>query len=189
MQIFVENPSEWGYDISPETGYLVPSTYSSNVQPFRVHLFGGVEKGLRIPPELEEHVLVFRRGLNYVDYYRELSKLVRGNAFPAVLQAELTLMRSSAQDLVLPILGNDEYIKNRATAAFPAGVISRVPSLVTPSLLKSYNYLEPPAAGRNERSRDPGGDAARRGSVEDCAIVRRRVGFRRRAVYAESPTG
>jgi hypothetical protein len=42
-------------------------------------------------------------------------------------------------------LGNDEYIKYRATAAFPAGVISRVPSLVTPSLLKSYNYLEPPA--------------------------------------------
>lgn len=52
------------------------------------------------------------------------------------------------QDLVLPILGADEwneYIVNRATAAFPAGVISRVPSLVTPQLLKSYNYLEPPA--------------------------------------------
>lgn len=49
------------------------------------------------------------------------------------------------QDLVLPILGNDEYSRNRATAAFPAGVISRVPSLVTPSILKSYNYLEPPA--------------------------------------------
>jgi hypothetical protein len=43
------------------------------------------------------------------------------------------------------MLGNDEYTRNRATAAFPAGVISRVPSLVTPSILKSYNYLEPPA--------------------------------------------
>lgn len=55
-------------------------------------------------------------------------------------------MRSSAiKDLVLPILGNDEYIRNRATAAFPAGIISRIPSLVTPSILKGYNYLEPPA--------------------------------------------
>jgi hypothetical protein len=55
-------------------------------------------------------------------------------------------LRSSAiKDLVLPILGNDEYIRNRATAAFPAGIISRIPSLVTPSILKGYNYLEPPA--------------------------------------------
>jgi hypothetical protein len=49
------------------------------------------------------------------------------------------------QDMLLPILGSDEYTRNRATAAFPAGIISRVPSLVTPSLLKAYSYLEPPA--------------------------------------------
>lgn len=76
MSSFSENPSEWGYDISPETGYFVPSSDLSNVQPFRVHLFGGLEKGFEVPPELEEHVLVFRKGLDYVDYYRELSKLV-----------------------------------------------------------------------------------------------------------------
>jgi hypothetical protein len=45
----------------------------------------------------------------------------------------------------LPILGNNEYTRNRATAAFPAGIISRIPSLITPRILKSYNYLEPPA--------------------------------------------
>lgn len=72
-----ENPSAWGYDVSQETGYFIPAPSPSDIQPFKVHLFGGLEKGMRVPPELEEHVLVFRSGLDYVDYYRELSKLVR----------------------------------------------------------------------------------------------------------------
>jgi hypothetical protein len=86
-------------------------------------------------------VIVFHSGLDYVDYYRELSKLVSP---PSITPEALTEL-APLQDLILPILGTEEYTRNRATAAFPAGIISRIPSLVTPSLLKSYSYLEPPA--------------------------------------------
>ncbi|GHJ88885.1 hypothetical protein NliqN6_5287, partial [Naganishia liquefaciens] len=123
MQAIQEDPGAWGYTISPENGHFIPSLEATDVQPFRVHLFGARKEGTVIPEELLEHVLVFYSGLDYIDYYRELSKL----------------------DLVLPILGSDEYTRNRATAAFPAGVISRVPALVKPSQLKAYSYLEPPA--------------------------------------------
>jgi hypothetical protein len=46
------------------------------VQPFRVHLFGNKAEGFVIPPELEEHVVVLHSGLDYIDYYKELSELV-----------------------------------------------------------------------------------------------------------------
>lgn len=71
-----DNPAEWGYTISQENGHFIPSTTASGVHPFRVHLFGVKKEGVHIPPELEEYVLVFHSGLDYVDYYRELSKLV-----------------------------------------------------------------------------------------------------------------
>lgn len=70
------SPAEWGYTISPENGHFIPVASSSNGQPFKVHVFGAREEGVHIPPELEEHVLVFHTGLDYIDYYRELSKLV-----------------------------------------------------------------------------------------------------------------
>jgi hypothetical protein len=70
-----DNPGEWGYTVSAENRHFIP-TASSNVQPFRVHIFGVKEEGAHIPPELGEHIIVFHSGLEYVDYYRELSRLV-----------------------------------------------------------------------------------------------------------------
>lgn len=69
------NPSEWGYTIAPDTGSFVPSLRLPDIQPFKVHLFGRLFEGVHIPPELQVHVLVFHPDLDYVDYYRELSKL------------------------------------------------------------------------------------------------------------------
>jgi hypothetical protein len=46
------------------------------VQPFKVHLFGNKADGFVIPPELEAHVVVLHSGLDYMDYYKELSELV-----------------------------------------------------------------------------------------------------------------
>lgn len=136
-----ESLSAWGYTISSDHGHFIPSTEATDVQPFRVHIFGARKEGVVIPEELLGHVLVFHSGLDYVDYYRELSQVVsRWLLFTVSLPESLAF-----QDLVLPILGSEEYTRNRATAAFPAGIISRVPSLVTPSLLKAYSYLEPPA--------------------------------------------
>ncbi|KAJ9119146.1 hypothetical protein QFC22_003637 [Naganishia vaughanmartiniae] len=123
MTAIKESPAEWGYEVSPLNGHFIPSHVHSDVKPFRIHLFGGREKDVEIPAELEAHLLVWHDGLDYVDFYGQLAKM----------------------DLVLPILRGDEYIKVRATAAFPAGIISHVPSLVMPHQLKSYNYLEPPA--------------------------------------------
>ncbi|KAJ9097415.1 hypothetical protein QFC19_006785 [Naganishia cerealis] len=118
-----QNPSEWGYEISPSNGHFIPLPSHSEIKPFKVHLFGGREEGVEIPAELEAHVLVWHGGSDYVNFYGQLSKM----------------------DLILPILSSDEYLRKRATAAFPAGIISRVPSLVMPHQLQSYNYLEPPA--------------------------------------------
>lgn len=73
---FIGNPSAWGYTISPQNGYFLPSTAATDVQPFRVHIFGARLEGTIIPDELLAHVIVFHTGLDYVDYYRELSKLV-----------------------------------------------------------------------------------------------------------------
>jgi hypothetical protein len=58
------------------------------VQPFKVHLFGNKADGFVIPPELEAHVVVLHSGLDYVDYYKELSELVS----PSKLLLELFLM-------------------------------------------------------------------------------------------------
>ncbi|KAJ9103198.1 hypothetical protein QFC21_002621 [Naganishia friedmannii] len=123
MTAIGESPTEWGYEISPLNGHFIPLPAHSDVKPFRVHLFGGREKDVEIPAELEAHVLVWHGGLDYGDFYGQLAKM----------------------DLILPILRSQEYIKVRATAAFPAGIIAHVPSLVMPHQLKSYNYLEPPA--------------------------------------------
>jgi hypothetical protein len=71
-----DNPAEWGYTVSAENGHFIPSASLADVQPFKVHLFGIKEEGAHMPPELEEHVIVFHSGLDYVDYYRELSRLV-----------------------------------------------------------------------------------------------------------------
>lgn len=71
-----EDPSVWGYTISPESGHFIPSTEPSDIQSFRIHIFGCKKEGIVIPEELLEHVLVFHSGLDYVDYYRELSKVV-----------------------------------------------------------------------------------------------------------------
>lgn len=49
---------------------------TTDVQPFKVHIFGTQKEGTVIPEELLEHVIVFHSGLDYVDYYRELSQLV-----------------------------------------------------------------------------------------------------------------
>lgn len=114
-------------------------------------LSGAREEEVRVPAELEQYVIVFTadRSLNYVDYYRELCKLVSSiGGFHACVWAILwhTMCTSPMiQGLVLPILGSDVwngYIRDRATAAFPAGVISRAPSLVASQPLKSYDYLE-----------------------------------------------
>lgn len=72
----IEDPSAWGYMTSEEHGPFIPSTAGSDVQPFRVHLFGNKAEGFVIPPKLEEHVVVLHRGLDYIDYYGELSSLV-----------------------------------------------------------------------------------------------------------------
>jgi hypothetical protein len=73
----IENPGAWGYKITKEHAPFIPTPNpSSDVQPFRVHLFGNKAEGFVIPPELEEHVVVLHSGLDYIDYYRELSELV-----------------------------------------------------------------------------------------------------------------
>jgi hypothetical protein len=82
-----ENPSEWGYTISPDTGHFAPSLKLPDIQPFKVHLFGRLFEGVHIPPELEEHVLVFHPDLDYVDYYRELSKIASS---PVVASDQVT---------------------------------------------------------------------------------------------------
>lgn len=76
LSLLSEEPFIWGYTISPENGHFMPSTETSDVQPFRIHIFGGKKEGIVIPEELLEHVLVFHSGLDYVDYYRELSNVV-----------------------------------------------------------------------------------------------------------------
>lgn len=101
---------------------------------------------MEIPAELEAHVLVWHGGLDYVDFYQQLSEMVSCSLPLDAMVISLTRASSPCtQDLILPILRSHEYIQVRATAAFPAGIIAHVPSLVMPHQLKSYNYLEPPA--------------------------------------------
>lgn len=120
---------------------LHPFTKTIDVQPLRVHIFGERKEGTVIPEELLVHVLVFQSGLDYVIYYRELYQVETSLS----LIPWSSLKKRPLEDLILPILGSDEYTKRRATVAFPASLILRVPALVTPSVLEAYSYLEPPA--------------------------------------------
>lgn len=141
-----DDPAEWGYEISPLNGHFIPLPAHSDVKPFRVHLFGGREEGVEIPAELEAHVLVWHGGLDYLDFYAQLAEMVgHTSSLSACVNITDSFDARCIQDLVLPILRSDEYIRVRATAAFPAGILAHVPSLVMPHQLKSYIYLEPPA--------------------------------------------
>lgn len=140
------SPAVWGYRPAEAGSPFMPDPDAS---PFQLLLLGQMKEKdpLQIPIELEE-VVSIHEGLSFNDYYHALAKSVSFSSYITRSRNHgpcSILLAETKKDILIPAFAHRGYFENTASSSMGAGVIARVPSLVSRRHLRSYGYIEGPA--------------------------------------------